>query len=201
MRVRLWAMRTEPLTAAETELLLMGLPGTLRNYIRSVASRKRQQSLWAYSLLRYAMQTGYGLEMPEIVRDKMGKPHFCEKTEVFFNISHTEGAVLVGLSHRELGVDLEKERKAPVHLKKILQTEDAFFSAWVHWEACAKCRGVSVLSLLRKGVLPEDIAYQEVEVFPGYRAGAAVEGGEIAPEIQFVDSGSVLAWCKGNPID
>lgn len=197
MWVRLWAMRTDPLAAAETELLLTGLPVTLQNYIRSTEPGKRQQSIWAYSLLRYAMQTVYGMEMPEIVRDKTGKPCFCEKTDLFFNISHTEGAVLVGLSRRELGVDLEKERKAPVHLKKLLQIEDDFFSAWVHWEACAKCLGVSVLSLLRKGVLPEGVAYQEVETFTGYRAGAAEVGGEIDPKVEFVDSQSVLAWCRG----
>lgn len=196
--MRLWAMRTDPLAAAETELLLAGLPGTLQNYIRSTNPGKQQQSLWAYSLLRYALQTAYGLEMSEIVRDETGKPHFFEKTDIFFNISHTEGAVLVGLSRRELGVDLEKERKAPVHLRKMLQPEDDFFSAWVRWEACAKCLGVSVLSLLRNGVLPEGIAYQAVETFVGYRAGTAVVGSEIDPKIEFVDSQSVLAWCKGS---
>lgn len=196
--MRLWAMRTDPLAAAETELLLAGLPGTLQNYIRSTNPGKQQQSLWAYSLLRYALQTAYGLEMPEIVRDKAGKPRFCEKTEIFFNISHTEGVVLVGLSRRELGVDMEKERKAPVHLRKMLQPEDDFFSAWVRWEACAKCLGVSVLSLLRNGVLPEGIAYHAVETFAGYRAGTAVVGSEIDPKIEFVDSQSVLAWCKGS---
>ena len=121
-----------------------------------------------------------------------------ENTELFFNISHTEGAVFVGLSRRELGVDLEKERKAPIHLRKMLQPEDDFFSAWVRWEACAKCLGVSVLSLLRNGVLPEGVAYQEVETFTGYRAGAAEVGGEIDPKVEFVDSQSVLAWCKGS---
>ena len=196
--MRLWAMRTDPLAAAETELLLMGLPVTLQNYIRSTNPGKQQQSLWAYSLLRYAMQTGYGQEMSEIVWDKSGKPHFFENTELFFNISHTEGAVFVGLSRRELGVDLEKERKAPIHLRKMLQPEDDFFSAWVRWEACAKCLGVSVLSLLRNGVLPEGVAYQEVETFTGYRAGAAEVGGEIDPKVEFVDSQSVLAWCKGS---
>ena len=39
-----------------------------------------------------------------------GKPYFPEHPDVHFNLSHTAGAVLVGLSDRPVGVDIEHIR-------------------------------------------------------------------------------------------
>lgn len=176
MRVRLWAMRTGPLSPEEADRLLEALPMTLQEKIRMTVRAARQQSILAYSLLQLALREDYQIKLPDIAWTAQGKPYFPERRDLFFNLSHTDGAVLVGLSEREIGVDMEKDREAPVRLRKLLQAEDSFFSQWVRWEACAKCLGVSVLSLLRTGILPEYIRYYEIETFPGYWSGVAVQG-------------------------
>ena len=183
----MWAMRTKPLSAGAAARLLEALPPRLRERLRGNGG-PCQQSLWAYSLLRHAFQESYGAEMPEISWLPEGKPVFLERAGIHFNISHTEGAVLVGLSPEEIGVDIEKDREAPPRLQKLLQPGgEPFFSAWVCWEACAKCRGQGILSLLREGTLPDPMGYQSLEIFPGYWAGMAVLGEVSQPLIWRVE--------------
>ena len=196
MQVKLWAMRTRLLSAEEEDLLLASLPIALQERLRTVDDALRQQSLWGYSLLRFALREGYDVDVPAIAWSEQGKPYFPGQREFFFNVSHTDGAVLVGLSQREIGVDLEKDREAPARLRKLLQTGEPFFAQWVRWEACAKCLGVSVLSLLRNGMLPEGIAYCEIETFPGYRAGAAVQGAEEDVTVRITEWEELLSMCR-----
>lgn len=190
--MKLWAMQTRPLLADEASRLLNALPDTLQKKVRTTEGMLRQQSLWAYSLLRFALRESCQKELPDIVWSSQGKPCFAGRQEPFFNLSHTDGAILVGLSRRELGVDIEKDREAPARLKKILQTDKAFFSEWVRWEACAKCLGDGVLPLLRKGALPENMTYYAFETFPGYWSGAAVRGTEANVEVYIAEQEQLL---------
>ena len=185
-------MRTRPLLAEEENQLLAVLPRSLREKLSMAEGTARQQSLWAYSLLRLALRESYRIELPDISWSERGKPYFSGQQELFFNLSHTDGAVLVGLSQREIGVDMEKDREAPVRLRKLLKTNQPFCQQWVCWEACAKCLGVSVLSLLRKGVLPECVTYHPVETFPGYWSGAAVQGGSVDVTVRIAEQAELM---------
>ena len=190
--MRLWAMRTRPLSAKEEALLLAALPITLQERLLAADAAARQKSLWTYSLLRLALWESYHMELPDIAWSEQGKPYFPRQQDLYFNLSHTEGAVLVGISQREIGVDIEKDREPPVRLRKVLQTEAPFFSQWIQWEACAKCLGVSVLSLLRKGVQPGGVTYYEAETFSGYWSGVAVQGGSADVTVRLVEQEELL---------
>lgn len=44
----------------------------------------------------------------EIKRGEFGKPFFSKTTEMFFNISHTDGFTAIAFSNKEIGIDVEK---------------------------------------------------------------------------------------------
>ena len=54
--------------------------------------------------------TLFTAELPALTYNKYGKPAFAEHPEVQFNLSHTRGAVLVGIHDRPIGVDIERIR-------------------------------------------------------------------------------------------
>ena len=118
MSIELWAARLErPLTERETAAMLRLLPEARRErLLRIKRPEKRREPLCAYLILRHALWEQYRWrELPEIRLSSFGKPYFPEHPDVHFNLSHTAGAVLVGLSFAKsvayaLGVPL-----IPVH--------------------------------------------------------------------------------------
>ena len=85
----------------------------------------------------------------------------------------------------------------PERVRRLLDTgEETFFSEWVRWEACAKCTGKSVLSILRTGELPTNVIYQPVQVFDGYFAGVAARGETIEHTLSCVETERLLATAK-----
>lgn len=194
MQVRLWAMKTSPFVGDEASRLLAALPLTVQERLTE-GGKLRADSLWAYSLLRFAVLESFDMELPEISCTDAGKPYFTECSEICFSISHTEGAVLVGLWDREIGVDIEKDRPAPERVRRLLQAEKSFFSEWVRYEACAKCAEQSVLSLLRAGALPENVTCRAMTIFSEYEACAAVQGEGAEPTLSYVEEEQLLAGC------
>lgn len=54
----------------------------------------------------------YGADLPkdvQIVREEGQKPRF-DTDEAYFNLSHSHGAIMLGISHSQIGVDIEKIR-------------------------------------------------------------------------------------------
>ena len=147
MSIELWAVRLErPLTAEETEAMMALLPPERRDRLLRVRQEeRRQEPLCAYFILRQALEEQYGWrQLPEIALTNRGKPYFPQHPEVQFNLSHTAGAVLVGLSDEPLG------------------------------EARAKRSGDGVGTMMRDETpLRYGEVYYEIETFPGYAAGVA----------------------------
>ena len=55
----------------------------------------------------------YGADLPkdvQIVREEGQKPRF-DTDEAYFNLSHSHGAIMLGISHSPIGVDIEKIRE------------------------------------------------------------------------------------------
>ena len=48
------------------------------------------------------------IENVVVLRDRYNKPYIKNKSGVKFNISHTDGFVVIGFSKKELGIDIEK---------------------------------------------------------------------------------------------
>ncbi len=137
-----------------------------------------REPLCAYGLLRLALLRTYGFwEIPTLIQEEHGKPMFLEYSAIHFSISHTKGAVLVGLSDAPLGVDLEKLRpvssRVLARLSAAGQTQEEYFRNWVRYEAAVKRRGEGV-SLHHRLVGMEDA--WEVSIFSDYCAAVSGTG-------------------------
>ena len=184
MSIELWAARLErPLTERETTAMLRLLPEARRErLLRIKQPEKRREPLCAYLILRHALWEQYRWrELPEIRLSSFGKPYFPEHPDVHFNLSHTAGAVLVGLSDRPVGVDIEHIRPVSQRTMRRLAdvgTERAFFESWVRREARSKRSGAGVGTMLTaEEPLQRGEQFYELDTFPGYAAGVSTRGG------------------------
>ena len=181
METSIFAARlTRELSETERRILFGALPPERKARLsRLKAASGRAEVLRAYGLLRVALYWKLGWRaLPEIALSDTGKPYFPAFPELQFNISHTDGAVMVGLSNAPIGVDIEKARPAPPRLTRRLALPDgaeAFFRAWVAAEAIGKRDGAGVVPVLRGGVPLSDAI--PLDVWPGYFAACAVSPG------------------------
>lgn len=194
----LWACRiTRPLTEAEEAHLTALLPPERRARLaRTRSEARRREALCAYAALLCALRERFGWRaLPEVTRSAAGKPGFADYPDVHFSLSHTAGAVLVGVDCRPIGVDIEAirpMRRAAMVALTGEETEEAFFRCWVRREARVKRTGTGA-SLRRE--LPETAGERccYVETFPGFAACAALTGGAGEPEVRRLDVDALLA--------
>lgn len=186
MPIELWTARMErPLSGPEREAILPMLPPARRERLLKTADvGKQREPLCAYLILCLALRQKYGWkELPEVALSQLGKPYFPECPDVHFNISHSSGAVLVGVSDQEIGVDIERVR--PVGQRMMVRlahvtTEEAFFQSWVRREARAKRSGDGIGTVMRsESPLRPGEYYYELDTFPGYAAGVATRSREL----------------------
>ena len=149
MSIELWAAwLRRPLTAEETETMMALLPPVRRERLLLQREERRQEPLCAYFILWQALRELCGWqELPEIALTNRGKPYFPRHPEVQFNLSHTAGAVLVGVADEPLGVDIEHIRPVSQRAMRRLadvDTREDFFRSWVRREARAKRSGDGV---------------------------------------------------------
>lgn len=180
MAVDLWAARLErALTEQETERILRILPPNRRERLMKLRQEeKRREPLCAYLILCLALWELYQWRgFPEMAENSMGKPYFPEHPGVHFNISHTTGAVLVGVSDQPVGVDIERIRPVSQRTMRRLadvSTEQDFFRNWVRREARTKRSGNGIGTMMRSETpLQQGEFYYELDTFPGYVAGVA----------------------------
>lgn len=185
MSIELWAARLErPLTERERTIMLQLLPPERKErLLRLKTEEKQREILCAYLILCMALRSHFQWkQLPEIALSDRGKPYFPEYPDVHFNISHTSGAVLVGISDQPIGVDIEKVR--PVSQRAMRRLADAvtaegFFQSWVRREARAKRSGSGISTMMRsESPLQYGEYYYELETFPGYVAGVATRSRE-----------------------
>lgn len=188
MPIALWAAKlNRPLTEREEEILLRLLPRERRDRLFRVRQReRRREPLCAYFILRRALWEQYRWrEIPEIARSSAGKPFFPAHPEAHFSLSHTHGAVLVGLSGQPLGVDIERIRPVDRRMETRFSEADpgGFFRTWVRREARGKRTGIGIGGMLQgEPPLEPGEFYHEADIFPGYAAGASGGDGE-PPEV------------------
>ena len=191
MAVELWAaLLDRPLSQRENDALFQMLPSERRERILRVHdAAKWREPLCAYAILRRALWEKYRWrDLPEISLTAQGKPGFLSFPTVHFNLSHSPGAVLVGLSNEPVGVDIERIRPVSQRTMKRLAdvaSEKAFFQSWVRREARFKRSGAGVRPMM-EGETP--LQYGEyfyyVDTFQGYVAGVATRSAEGLGKIQ-----------------
>ena len=193
MAIKLWAAELErPLTEKEAERLTTLLPpGRRERLLRVKDPVRRREPLCAYLLLRLAFRETYGWEtLPDITLSPRRKPCFPDHPDVHFNLSHTSGAVLVGLSDQPIGVDIECIRPmSPASLERLAAgvSERDFFPCWVRREARAKLDGTHMGALLRTEMpLRDGEFYYPLDTFPGYATGMATRSPEMPGQVRLI---------------
>lgn len=162
--MELWTLRYDP-AAPAAELM------------RAFAPQERSGgigSLYGWALLRMVLERR-GMEFPRVEREAGGKPYFPDCPHLRFSLSHTEGAVLLALSDRPVGADIERVRPAPPRLAERLGLEgESFFRGWVRREARGKRTGRGIGQELREETPREPgERFAFVETFLGYVAGVS----------------------------
>lgn len=195
MVITLWVAQLDRmLTGEEEQRLMAALPEQRRIRLEQVRQpERRREPLCAYWLLHRALHERYGwTELPPMAYGPLGKPYFPGHPGLHFGISHTSGAVLVGLADREIGVDIERIRPVGENMLRRFggDTVDAFFGGWVRREARAK-RAETPVELRAESPLTEGEQVYRMECFPGY-AACAVYLGEEEPEVRLLTMRELL---------
>ena len=203
MSTELLAVRPDrPLTDGEMALLLALLPPERRERLLRQRQGERREPLCAYGLLLLALRHRRGWRtLPPVDRGPGGKPFFPDFPAVHWNLSHTAGAVLVGVSDRPLGVDIEHFRPVTPRLLVRLGADSAeeALRRWVRLEALAKQRGSGVLTVLNQPLTgAESASVHDLAVFPGCAAAAALGEGEVPGRVQIWTLEALLAALAEN---
>lgn len=178
-----------------------------RARIEKAARTETKLELLASGLLaKKAVSIVFGIENPEFVKNKFGKPYIAGHTNCFFNISHSGKRVICALSDSECGVDIEKI-EAPAQIDMIASKffsiyernavmlsanpVEAFTRLWTLREAYVKMRGkgfdIPLASLsctfphgkahiCEYGKVQEDAVFHEIRDIYGYRATVCTFG-------------------------
>ncbi len=70
----------------------------------------KRLSLGAGVLLEYALKE-IGIDKFDLIYGPQGKPSISGHGDVFFNLSHSGTVAVIGISDREIGVDIEEEKE------------------------------------------------------------------------------------------
>lgn len=74
-------------------------------------SKKQQQALADQCLLeRLSIRTGIAPQQLSFYKGPKGKPYLNQAPDVFFNLSHSGNKIVIALSQKEIGVDVERIR-------------------------------------------------------------------------------------------
>lgn len=97
---------------------------------------------------------------------KQGKPYFADETLPFFNISHAGGFVVLAVSDREVGVDIQNMRsQREISMAERFfsgeesravsedETRELFYKLWSRKEALGKCTGEGVRPYFTRNML------------------------------------------------
>ena len=103
-------------------------------------------------ILADVLKRDYSIEeIPEILRDEMGKPYFVGG-EIHFNVSHSEGYLAIAVSKYSVGVDIQGPKNIREGMyKKVVQPAEAeligqereqdFLRLWTLKESFVKAEG------------------------------------------------------------
>jgi len=152
----------------------------LEEILAATGKEKRcQQSKIAYQLLAYGLKNEFGIEkIPDIAKNKHGKPYFPDCPHIHFNVSHCQNGIMCGIHDNEIGVDIENLLVYKENLAKRISHEREwkllceaadeeknriFGRIWVAKESYLKQQGTGINRDLRSldfSACTQDIFYQ-----------------------------------------
>lgn len=138
--------------------------------VKEYSLRKKQNILLSEYLLY-----NYFFSNEEIFYNQYGKPYLKNK---YFNISHADNYLLLGIADEEIGVDMQKitfkknvEKLFSEEEQNLLKTakEKMFTRYWVLKESYAKYLGVGISKkILQETIKKKDVYFYEYEDLNGY---------------------------------
>ena len=118
----------------------------------------RHHCILSYLLLRYALNSRFGLHNPRIAVTERGKPFLPDYPEVYFNLSHCPKGCVVGVSDVPIGVDVQDVRafsprlvqfccspEEKARIAQATQPEAEFTKIWAMKESYLKCKGCGII--------------------------------------------------------
>ncbi|MDE6061005.1 MAG: hypothetical protein K2G31_06015 [Clostridia bacterium] len=110
----------------------------------------------------------------EVLREDGKKPRF-DTDLAHFNLSHSHGVVMLGISHAPIGVDIEKIREVDFSKFPFISadSEEEFFEKWTERESYVKFTGEGI-SAIRHDI-PIDAHFEHFPVYDGYHACVCAE--------------------------
>ena len=105
-------------SASEVEVLWQGNERVIRH---------RREHLSAWLLFLYALRAEYGiteLSSLQLAKHPHGKPYSVAHPELFFNLSHCQGACACVLADRPVGIDVERKLSYKETLMRRICTKD-----------------------------------------------------------------------------
>lgn len=160
MKNRIYIARTEELKndALFGRLYSTVSPGRREKIDRMVFDKDKRLSLAAGLLLVKALRD-MGTEDYSVVYGKNGKPYLKDK-DIYFNLSHSEEAVMCAVSRCEIGCDTEKVTDIDLEIAKRFfynkeyemiisgrtdaERQDMFFRLWTLKESFMKATGLGM---------------------------------------------------------
>lgn len=117
-------------------------------YLRKTDASSGELSEIAHGLLRDQLTLRGFPFIPQIVKNAYNKPYFAGNA-LYFSLSHTPGAVAVGLSDSEIGLDLQTIRPiSPAVMKRFPGSTESdpriCTRIWTEYEAYGKYLGCGI---------------------------------------------------------
>ena len=111
----------------------------------------KEDVLWQRILADILKRDYHIEEMPELLKDEMGKPYFADG-EIHFNVSHSEEYLAIAVSKYPIGVDIQGPKNIREGMyKKVVQPAEAeligqereqdFLRLWTLKESFVKAEG------------------------------------------------------------
>ncbi len=126
---------------------------------------------YCYSYYRDIM-SGCGNDLPqnvEIIREEGKKPRF-DTEKAYFNLSHSHGVIMLGISHTPIGVDIERIRDIDFSKFTFIDAEDVedFFEKWTERESYLKLTGEGLSNF--RCEIPREAHFEHFPVYEDYHA-------------------------------
>ena len=156
--------------------------------VKEYSLRKKQNILLSEYLLY-----NYFFSNEDFFYNQYGKPYLKNK---YFNISHADNYLLLGIADEEIGVDMQKitfkknvEKLFSEEEQNILKTakEKMFTRYWVLKESYAKYLGVGISKkILQETIKKKDVYFYEYEDLNGYMIAVCLKNKHPKEKINYL---------------
>lgn len=119
-----------------------------------------EKNISSQDFLSKILKENYNIGKYELIYNEYGKP-FLKDNNLFFNISHDNNLVIIAISDKNIGIDIEYLTYNRFVLKKIfnekeqhqvndkVNKEKEFTKIWVMKEAYVKMKGTGIITDLK----------------------------------------------------